>query len=184
MWLIYVSSYHDNSRVCYRLMHTIKIGTVLRYGPLARYVKIRVAHAPVMPGTFCPTPRVIDPDMHHGTCVTHVPSCMPGSITSGFIWSRCRGKHSRRMRNPQFSVSGKRPMHALMAGACTPSCFLEAECAWQYHAQKHYSKFNVNRILGHEIVMHCDYENSSGSIMIMSTIVFRQYNIDINRIKL
>ena len=43
------------------------------HGPLARYVKLRVAHAPGMPGTFSPPPRVIDPDMHHGTCVTHVP---------------------------------------------------------------------------------------------------------------
>ena len=25
-----------------------------------------------MPGTFSPPPRVSDPDMHHGTCVTHV----------------------------------------------------------------------------------------------------------------
>ena len=25
--------------------------------------------------------------MHHGTCVTHVPCCMPGSLTSGFFWS-------------------------------------------------------------------------------------------------
>ena len=55
-------------------------------------------------------PRVSDPDMHHGTCVTLVPWCMPGSLTSGFLWSRWRGKHSRRMRNPQFYVSGKRPM--------------------------------------------------------------------------
>ena len=82
-------------------------------GPLTRYVKLRVAHAPGMPGTFSPPPRVIDPDVHHGTCVTHVPWCMTGSITSGFLWSRWRGKrsrHSRRMRNPQFYVSGKRPM--------------------------------------------------------------------------
>ena len=26
-------------------------------------------------------PRVTDPEMHHGTCVTHVPWCMPGSST-------------------------------------------------------------------------------------------------------
>ena len=26
-------------------------------------------------------PLVIDPDMHHGTCVTHVPWCMSGSLT-------------------------------------------------------------------------------------------------------
>ena len=41
-----------------------------------------------------------------------VPWCRPGSLTSGFLWSRWRGKrsrHSRRMRKPQFYVSGKRP---------------------------------------------------------------------------
>ena len=36
-----------------------------------------------------------------------------GSLTNGFLWSRWRGKrsrHSRCMRNPQFCVSGKRPI--------------------------------------------------------------------------
>ena len=64
-------------------------------------------------GNIFPTHRVSDPHRHHGTCVTHVPWCIPGSLTSGFLWSRCRGKRSwqsRRMRNPQFYVSGKRPM--------------------------------------------------------------------------
>ena len=73
-------------------------------GPLARYVKSRVAHVPGMLGMFSPQPRVSDPDMHHGTCVTHVPWCMPGLLTGGFLWSRRRGKssrYSRRMRNPQ-----------------------------------------------------------------------------------
>ena len=82
------------------------------HGPLARYVKMWVAHAPGMPGTFSPPPPVNDSDMHHGSCVTHVPWCMPRSLTSGFLWSRWRGKrsrNSRRMRNPQFYVSGKRP---------------------------------------------------------------------------
>ena len=54
--------------------------------PLTRYVKLRVAHAPRMPATFSPLPRVSDPDMSHGTCVTHVPWCMPGSLTSGFLY--------------------------------------------------------------------------------------------------
>ena len=69
--------------------------------------------APVIPGTFSPQAPVSDPDMHHGTCMTYVPWCMPGSLTSGFLWSRWRGKRSRhswRMRNPQFHVSCKRPM--------------------------------------------------------------------------
>ena len=57
------------------------LGLKLDHGPLARYVKCRVAHAPGMPGAFFPTPRVSHPDMHHGTCVPHVPRCMPGSLT-------------------------------------------------------------------------------------------------------
>ena len=84
-------------------------------GSLTRKAKLRVVHAPGMLGTFPSPLRVIDPDMHHRTCVTHVPRCMPGSITSGFLWSRWRRKRSRyskRMRNPQFCVSGKRPMGA------------------------------------------------------------------------
>ena len=66
-----------------------------------------------MPRTFSPPTRVSDPDMHHDTYVTHVPWCMPGSLTSGFLWNRWRRKRSgqsRRMDNPQFYVSGKRPM--------------------------------------------------------------------------
>ena len=51
---------------------------------------------------------------HHGLAIP---------TTSGFLWSRWRGKrsrHSRRMRIPQVCVSGKRPM-ALSAGAA-PFC--------------------------------------------------------------
>ena len=70
--------------------------------------KLMVAHVPGMPRTFSP----------------HVPCIMSGSLTSGFLWSRWRGKsfrHSRRMRNPHFCVSGKRPMstrHSNVARHC------------------------------------------------------------------
>ena len=77
------------------------------HGPLVRYVKLWVAHATGIPGTFSPPPWVNDPDMH-------VPWCMPRSITSGFHWNRWRGKrsrHSRRMRDPKFYVSGKRVIY-------------------------------------------------------------------------
>ena len=50
---------------------------------------------------------------HASRYVKHVPWCMPGLQTSGFLWSRWRGKrsrHSRRKRNPQTYVTGKRPM--------------------------------------------------------------------------
>ena len=85
------------------------------HGPLTRYVKWQVAHAPGMPGTFSPSPRVSDPDMHHGTYVTPVPWFIPSSLTSGSLWNWWRGKrsrHSRRMHNPQFYLSGKRPMQS------------------------------------------------------------------------
>ena len=49
-----------------------------------------------------PATAVSDPDMHHGTCVTHVPWCMPGSLTSRFLWSRRRGKRSRHYRHMPF----------------------------------------------------------------------------------
>ena len=65
-----------------------------------------------MQETFSPPPRLNDPVMHHGTCVT----CMPGSLTSGFLWSLWRGQHSRHslgMHNLQFYVSGKRPIPTL-----------------------------------------------------------------------
>ena len=53
-------------------------------------------------------PLVSDPGMHHGTCVTHVPWYMSGSLT------RVGGKKNvpgiPGMRNPQFCVSRKMPV--------------------------------------------------------------------------
>ena len=97
------------------------VWTQYGYGPLARYLRLRVAHAPGMPGTYSPPPRVSDPDMHHSMCV--MPWCMSGSLTSGFLWSRWRGKcsrHSRRTRNTQFYVSGKRPMFLVQIQSIRP----------------------------------------------------------------
>ena len=86
----------------------------LAHAPLTRYIKLRVAHAPGMPGTFPRHLRVSDPDMHHGACVMHVPWCMPSSLISGFLWCRWRGKvsrHSQRTRNPQCYVFGNRSVY-------------------------------------------------------------------------
>ena len=59
---------------------------VMEKGPLARYVKLRVAQALGMPGTFSRhrlqrKPPISDPGIHHDMCVTHVPWCMLGSLT-------------------------------------------------------------------------------------------------------
>ena len=72
-------------------------GFTLLYGPLAEYVTSWVAHAPGIPGTLSPPTRVSVPDMHHGTC------------SLGSRWWGKRSRHSRRMRNLHFYVSGKRP---------------------------------------------------------------------------
>ena len=80
----------------------IRWNRALVNGPLTRYAKLRVVHAPGMPGTFPQPLPVSEPDQHHGTCLAYVPWCMPGSLTSSFHWSRWRGKrskHSRCMRN-------------------------------------------------------------------------------------
>ena len=53
-------------------------------------------------------PLVSDPGMHHGTCVTHVPWCMSGSLTCG------SGKTFPAFpahAHLQFYVSGKRPIY-------------------------------------------------------------------------
>ena len=89
-------------------------------GLLVRYVNVQVARAPEMPGTFSLSPRVSDTDMHRGTCVTQVPWCMSELLTSDFLWSwwrRKRSRHSRRMRNPQFYVSGKMSIPTLLRSA-------------------------------------------------------------------
>ena len=101
----YVLTIQDYRLIC---VHTFQY---IVNGPLTRYVQLRVAHAPGISGTF--SPPLSDPDMYHGTCVTSVAWCMSGSLPSSCLWSRWRGKlsrYSRRMRNPQFYVSGKRPM--------------------------------------------------------------------------
>ena len=80
---------------------------------------------------------VSNPDMHHGTCVTHVPWCMPRSLTNGFRWSRWRGKrsrHSRRMPNPQIYVSGKRPMGFILKTNMMP--YLWVETGYQFNVMR------------------------------------------------
>ena len=58
------------------------------HGPLARYVncglRVRRECRERFPRhRFQRKPLVRDPGMHHGTCVSHVPWCMSGSLTRG-----------------------------------------------------------------------------------------------------
>ena len=125
MWVIYAQL-----SICFCTCNEVIVcvsasDIFMKNGPLARYVNSRVAHAPGMLETYSPPPWASDLDMHHDTCVTHVPWCMSGSLTSGFLWCWWRGKrcrHSRRMRNPQFYVSGKRPMRILLCPTSQIMC--------------------------------------------------------------
>ena len=56
---------------CSQMCETQLMTSWLPCVPLARYENLRVVRVPRIPGTFSPPPRVSDPDMHHGTCVTH-----------------------------------------------------------------------------------------------------------------
>ena len=76
-----------------------------QYGPLNKYAKLRVKHAPGMLGERFPHHR-----SWHASChVRHARVMMHVRIANS-RWRRKRSGNSRRMRNPQFSVYGKRPM--------------------------------------------------------------------------
>ena len=77
-------------------------------GPLTRYVKLRVAHAPGMPGTTSKV-TVSKRSRHASRHVRHARAVMHVGIANP-RWRGKRTRHSRRMRNPQFYVSGKRSM--------------------------------------------------------------------------
>ena len=85
---------------------------------LARYVKLMVAHALGMPGTFFPPPTSKE-TIRSCTCVTHVLWCMSGSLI--LRWRSKRSRHSESMRNPQFCESGKRPIEYELCH-CTCTC--------------------------------------------------------------
>ena len=59
-----------------------------KHGPLTRYIKLRVAHAPGMPETFSPPPTSKETasyrSQHASRHVRHARAwCMPGSLTRG-----------------------------------------------------------------------------------------------------
>ena len=131
--LIFICRIHSGwgtKKLQYLLINIWENGTYTM-GLLPATPKLRVAHASRMPGTFSLPSRVSDPDMHQGTCVTHVPWCMLGSLTRGSLWSRWREKHSwhsRCMNRPQFCVSGKK---GPMAKQCEFEKELIVEILWE-----------------------------------------------------
>ena len=93
----------------------LKSGGLARlwHRPLVRYVKLRFAHAPGILGTFSPSPTSKRTaslrSRHTSRHVRHARAVMAVGIAIP-CWRGKRSRHSRRMRNPQFYVSGKRSM--------------------------------------------------------------------------
>ena len=82
-------------------------------GPLTRLVKLWVAHAPGMPGTYPSPPisqktasyrsRYASRHVRHARAVMHVGTDNPR-------WQGKGSRRSQRMRNSQFYISDKRPV--------------------------------------------------------------------------
>ena len=74
------------------------------HGPLTRYVKLQVAHAPGMPGTFSSSPIINETaskrSRHPSRHVRRARVVMHVGITNP-RWPVKRSRHSRRMYNPQ-----------------------------------------------------------------------------------
>ena len=101
----------------HRKLEVPLICQTLRYsyynGPLTWYMKLRVA---IPHHRLQRKPRVSDPGMHHNTCLTACAVQHAGIVNSR--WRGKRSRHDRRMRNPQFYVSGKRPMTSIHTASC------------------------------------------------------------------
>ena len=92
----------------------------LVYGPLTRYVTLRVAHAPAMPGTFslaadCKGNRPASRHVRHAHAIMHVMIACPR-------WRGKRSRHSRHMRTRNFPY--------LARGPCTERYMASREWLW------------------------------------------------------
>ena len=109
----------------------------LFHGPLTIYAKLRVAHAPGMPGTFSPAPTSKETaskqSRHASRHVRHARAVMYVRIANP-RWRGKRSRHSRRMRNPQVYVSVKRPI------ACEESVTNIGQI-WKHNVTQHKAKF-------------------------------------------
>ena len=81
------------------------------HGPLTRYTILWVSQPLGMPGTFSPPPtsKGTASSRHASRHVCHARAVMHVGIANPRLWGK-RSRHSRRMRNPQFYVTGKRPI--------------------------------------------------------------------------
>ena len=107
------------------------------YGPLTRYRKLPVAHALGMPGMFSPPPTSKETASYRSQHASRHVRDARAVMHDGNANSQWRGKryrHSRRMHNPQFYVSGKRPIveGVPLAERLTPVLSDTSGLEWRY----------------------------------------------------
>ena len=93
-----------------------------------------------MPGTFSPPLLISDPDIHHGTCVTHVPWCMPGLQTSGggenvpYIPGACGTRNFAYLVRGPWRRSGTVLLCFVLfhCGLVTPCDFVDMDHHWTW----------------------------------------------------
>ena len=86
-----LQGFNDGDRIPFVIVLMAYVGFKWYYSPWTSYQIRKIAGCAcarnagnVFPRRrFQSKPLVSDPGMHHGTCVTHVPWCMSGSLTCG-----------------------------------------------------------------------------------------------------
>ena len=92
---------------------------VVIHVPLTGYVKLRVVHAPGLSGTFSPPPtskKTASQRSRHAPWHVRHPRAVVHTGIANPQWQGKRSRHFKHMRNPQFYVSGKRPMLSCITG--------------------------------------------------------------------
>ena len=112
-YLLFILMYFPGIMTSILVIHVKNIHVVQIHEILARRVKLWVAHAPGMPGTFSPPPTSKETcskqSQHASRHVRDARAVMQVGIANP-RWRVKRSRHSWHMRNPQFYVSGKRPI--------------------------------------------------------------------------
>ena len=88
-----------------------------QHGSLTSYVKLRVAHAPGIPGNVFPATDSVKTASHRPRYASRHVRDERAMMHIGIANSRKRGKYNQyspRMRNSQFYVSGKRPIVSIL----------------------------------------------------------------------
>ena len=110
---LYQEVVHNSKWLCWVILCVVSHFSSLWHGPLAKYVKLRVAHAPGMPRTFFPAADFT------GNRYLAIPACIMARA-SRTCRDACRDRLPAMAgktfpsfpvhAHPQFYVSGKRPI--------------------------------------------------------------------------